>query len=32
MLFVKCLTTENIERAIKAILVEENGQWLKIYG
>lgn len=32
MLFVRCLTTENIEKAIKAIVVEDNGRWLNIYG
>ena len=32
MLFVKCLTTENIEKAIKAIITEDNGRWLKVYG
>jgi hypothetical protein len=32
MLFVKCLTAENIEKAIKAILVEDDGRWLEIYG
>lgn len=32
MLFVKSLTNENIEKAIKAILVEDNGRWLNIYG
>ena len=32
MLFVKSLTVENIERAIKAIVDEEDGRWLAIYG
>ena len=32
MLFVKCLTTENIEKAIGAIVGEEDGRWLKVYG
>jgi hypothetical protein len=32
MLFVKCLTAENIEKAIRAIVEEDNGRWLKVYG
>lgn len=32
LLFVKSLTAENIEKAIKAIVAEDNGRWLKIYG
>jgi hypothetical protein len=32
MLFVKCLTAENIERAVQAIVTEDNGKWLSIYG
>ena len=32
MLFVKCLTPENIEKAIRAIILEDDGRWLKIYG
>ncbi len=32
MLFVKCLTPENIEKAIRAIVAEDNGKWLKVYG
>ena len=32
MLFVKCLTPENIEKAIRAIVAEDNGRWLKVYG
>lgn len=32
MLFVKCLTAENIEKAIKAIIQEDDGRWLKVYG
>lgn len=32
MLFVKCLTAENIEKTIKAIVEEGNGRWLKVYG
>jgi hypothetical protein len=32
MLFVKQLTRENIERAVKAIVAENDGRWLKIYG
>lgn len=32
ILFVKCLTVENIEKAINAIVLEGNGRWLKAYG
>ena len=32
MLFVKTLTVENIERAIHAIVLEDDGRWLSIYG
>jgi hypothetical protein len=32
MIFVKCLTAENIEKAVKAIVAEDNGRWLKVYG
>ncbi len=32
MLFVKNLTIENIERAVSAIINEDDGRWLKIYG
>jgi hypothetical protein len=32
ILFVKRLTAENIEKAIKAIVSEDNGRWLKVYG
>jgi len=32
ILFVKYLTTENIERALSAIVEEDSGRWLKIYG
>jgi hypothetical protein len=32
MLFVKSLTVENIERAIEAIVNEDDGRWLGIYG
>ena len=32
MLFVKSLTVENIERAVKAIVSEDGGRWLEIYG
>lgn len=32
ILFVRCLTAENIEKAIKAIVAEDNGRWLEIYG
>lgn len=32
MLFVKCLTPENIEKAVRAIVEEDNGRWLSVYG
>src|ERR1700676_386030 len=32
MLFVKRLTPENIEKAVRAIVAHENGRWLRIYG
>jgi len=32
MLFVKNLTIENVERALRAIVEEENGRWLTVYG
>jgi hypothetical protein len=32
LLFVKCLTQENIDKAIRAIVTEDNGRWLKVYG
>jgi hypothetical protein len=32
MIFVKSLTADNIERAIKAIVAEDGGRWLEIYG
>ncbi|HSS99686.1 MAG TPA: hypothetical protein VLK33_21780 [Terriglobales bacterium] len=32
MLFVKSLTAENIQKAIKAIVEEDNGRWLTVYG
>lgn len=32
MLFVKCLTPESIDKAIRAIVAEDNGKWLKVYG
>lgn len=32
MLFVKNLTAENIEKAITAIVSEDNGRWLEVYG
>jgi hypothetical protein len=32
MLFVKNLTVDNVERAINAIVLEDNGRWLQIYG
>lgn len=32
MIFVKNLTAENIERALKNIVQEDNGRWLSVYG
>jgi len=32
MLFVKYLTVENIEKAVRAIIEEEDGRWLEVYG
>jgi hypothetical protein len=32
MLFVKSLTAKNIERAIQAIVSEDGGRWLEVYG
>jgi hypothetical protein len=32
MLFVKSLTVENVERAVRAIVSEDDGRWLGIYG
>jgi hypothetical protein len=32
MIFVKNLTVENVEKAINAILNEDGGRWLGIYG
>lgn len=32
ILFVKRLTRDNIERAIEAIVAEDEGKWLSIYG
>lgn len=32
MLFVKNLTVENIERVVNAVVSEDDGQWLKVYG
>jgi hypothetical protein len=32
ILFVKCLTAENIEKAVRAIVAEDHGRWLKVYG
>jgi len=32
MLFVKNLTAENIERAVNAIVSEDEGRWLGVYG
>lgn len=30
--FVQLLTRDNIERALKAIVSEDNGKWLEVYG
>ncbi len=32
ILFVKRLTKENIERALRALVDEDGGKWLKVYG
>ncbi|HKF51957.1 MAG TPA: hypothetical protein VKB26_06570 [Candidatus Acidoferrales bacterium] len=32
MLFVKHLTRDNIERALRAIVMEDEGRWLTVYG
>jgi hypothetical protein len=32
MLFVKRLTRENIESAVRAILTEDGGRWASLYG
>jgi hypothetical protein len=32
MIFVKRLTNENVERAIRAIVSEDDGKWLSVYG
>ena len=32
IIFVKHLTVENIEKAIKAIVREDDGRWLQVYG
>ena len=32
ILFVKCLTIENVERAVRAIVEYDGGRWLDIYG
>ena len=32
VVFVKNLTRHNIERALRAIVSEENGRWLPVYG
>ena len=32
ILFVKNLTAENIERAVRAIVSEDEGRWLGVYG
>jgi hypothetical protein len=31
-LFVRALTRENVEKAIRAILAEDGGRWLEVYG
>jgi hypothetical protein len=30
--FVHILTADNIERALKAVITENDGRWLEIYG
>lgn len=30
--FVKALTTENIERALHELVQEDNGPWVEVYG
>jgi hypothetical protein len=30
--FVKDLTPDNIERALRALVNEDNGKWLEVYG
>jgi hypothetical protein len=32
MIFVKNLTRENVERALRKIVEEDNGRWLSLYG
>jgi hypothetical protein len=32
VIFVKALTAENIENAIKAIVTNDSGRWLEVYG
>jgi hypothetical protein len=32
MIFVKRLTNENVERALRAIVSEDDGKWLSVYG
>jgi hypothetical protein len=32
VVFVKNLTTDNIERALERIVVEDGGKWLAVYG
>lgn len=32
IVFVKRLSRENIEEALKAIVAENGGKWLKVYG
>jgi hypothetical protein len=31
-LFVREITSDAIERAIQAVLLEDNGRWLSVYG
>jgi hypothetical protein len=32
MVFVKNLTKQNIEKAMRNIVTEDNGEWLSVYG
>ncbi|MFZ0806299.1 MAG: hypothetical protein WAN03_08960 [Candidatus Sulfotelmatobacter sp.] len=32
IVFVKSLTADNIEKAAKAIVAEDGGRWLTVYG
>ena len=32
MVFVKQLTKRNVKKAVRAIVAEGNGRWLKVYG